>query len=64
MATKKSTFTAVHPIRHHGKLYDRGAKIPTEKFTDDESARLIKHGVLSDGSRSADTSDEDSDGGV
>jgi hypothetical protein len=61
MATAKKNFHVVHPVRHDGKAYDRGAKIPVEKFTDGEARRLVKSGHLSTTAPVADALDDEAE---
>jgi hypothetical protein len=42
--TKK--YTVVHPVRHDGKLYDRGAEI---SLGEKDATRLLDRGVISTG---------------
>jgi hypothetical protein len=42
-------FTVVHPIRHDGKGYNRGAVIPATKFDEAEATRLLGLGVIAAG---------------
>lgn len=41
-------YVVVHPVRHDGKLYDRGAIIPSEKakLSEEEALNLVDLGVI------------------